>query len=64
MCYCDEEIETEEPALEFPESCSLLQQINTRYDFRLLCQGSVDFVVSLNYGPPDSSYPAYFGRRE
>ncbi|PGH16847.1 hypothetical protein AJ79_01491 [Helicocarpus griseus UAMH5409] len=63
MCFYKQEIETVEP-LVFEEWGPLPPQTNTWYDFRIDYQGAALMYIGLVYCPPDSAYPAYFGRRE
>jgi hypothetical protein len=51
-----------EPALEFGEFGVLPR--NTWYDFRIDYKGADWVHIHLMYGPIDSVYPTYFGRKE
>jgi hypothetical protein len=56
--------ELEEP-LEFWEFGVLPREHTTWYDFRIDYRGAASAVLHLtNYGPMDTIYPTYFGRKE
>jgi hypothetical protein len=62
--YYAEELDPPEPALEFGEFGALPQEPNTWYDYRIDYKGAALVHIALTYGPFDTAYPTYFGRKE
>ena len=62
--YYARELDSPEGPLEFEEFGVLPREHNTWYDFRIDYKGAAWVYIDLMYGPIDSVYPAYFGRKE
>ncbi|PGH10646.1 hypothetical protein AJ79_05360 [Helicocarpus griseus UAMH5409] len=61
MCYYNEA--ADEGPLDFDEWGPLPPEGNKWYDYRIDYRGAVMVHVALMYGPFDSAYPTYFGRK-
>lgn len=64
MQFYARELGHPEGPLEFPEFGVLPREHNTWYDFRIDYKGAAWVHAHLNFGPIDTVYPTYFGRKE